>query len=84
MPDTMLRTILMTADTVGGVWTYAMELVRGLSEHDIRVILATMGEPMSADQRNEAASIRGLRVVESSYKLEWMQSPWEDVEIAGQ
>ncbi|MHA3770064.1 glycosyltransferase family 4 protein [Verrucomicrobiota bacterium sgz303538] len=84
MPDTTLRTILMTADTVGGVWTYAMELARGLSEHDIRVIVATMGEPMSADQRVEAASIRGLRVVESSYKLEWMQDPWEDVDAAVQ
>ena len=31
--------VLMTADTVGGVWTYAMELTRALS--DVRFTLAT-------------------------------------------
>ena len=37
------RHVLMTADTVGGVWTYAVELVRALAPHRVTVALATMG-----------------------------------------
>ena len=29
------RRVLMTADTVGGVWTYAIELARGLAERGV-------------------------------------------------
>jgi hypothetical protein len=35
--------VLMTADAVGGVWTYALELSGALARHDIEVVLATMG-----------------------------------------
>ena len=33
------RKVLMTADTVGGVWTYAIELARGLDDRgpEVRV-----------------------------------------------
>ncbi len=37
------RRVLMTADTVGGVWTYALELARALSERNVSVVIATMG-----------------------------------------
>src|SRR5689334_6585826 len=75
--------ILMTADTVGGVWTYAMELVRGLAAHDVFVTLATMGAPLSAAQSREAADLNNLEIEQSSFKLEWMQEPWADVQKAG-
>ena len=39
------RKVLMTADTVGGVWTYAVELARGLADRGVEVALATMGAP---------------------------------------
>lgn len=84
MPETSPGTVLITADTVGGVWTYATELSRGLTSKGTHVILATMGGPISACQREEAAAIRGLRVIESSYKLEWMEKPWAEVDAAGQ
>lgn len=74
----------MTADTVGGVWTYAMDLSRGLSEHGISVLLATMGESLSSEQAGEARSIPNLQVFESEYRLEWMQDPWDDVGKAGE
>src|SRR5436190_23853133 len=35
--------VLMTADTVGGVWTYALELARVLCEQEVEITLATMG-----------------------------------------
>ena len=37
------RRILMTADTIGGVWSYALELAQGLARHGVEVALATMG-----------------------------------------
>ncbi|MBV9848328.1 MAG: glycosyltransferase family 4 protein [Armatimonadetes bacterium] len=73
----------MTADTVGGVWTYALELARALAPHGVRVALATMGAPLSASQREEAAGVPSVTVHSSRYKLEWMDQPWEDVARAG-
>src|SRR5690606_11111160 len=78
------RHVLMTADTVGGVWQYAMEMSRSLSERGIGVTLATMGVPPSAEQRAQAAQIGGLDLVESRFKLEWMEQPWNDVDAAGE
>lgn len=75
--------ILMTADTVGGVWTYTIELVKALAPFGTHVALATMGARMSAEQQNEAADIPNLTIYESDFKLEWMDDPWEDVEKAG-
>ncbi len=37
--------VLMTADTVGGVWSYATTLADGLRERDHRVGLLTVGRP---------------------------------------
>lgn len=76
------RTILMTADTVGGVWTYALELVRALGSRS-RVILAAMGALPSRDQR-AAAREAGAQLVESRFSLEWMQDPWDDVDAASE
>ncbi len=58
--------ILMTADTVGGVWTYAMELARGLADHGVQVSLATMGGHLSPDQWADARSLSNLQVYESN------------------
>lgn len=74
----------MTADTVGGVWSYALDLCEGLDKRGIQVCLATMGAPISEDQRLEAAKIPSLNIRESNYKLEWMDQPWDDVDCAGQ
>lgn len=75
--------ILMTADTVGGVWTYAMELGRALVARGVRISLATMGAPLSPEQRRQSCEA-GIAVYESSYKLEWMEQPWRDVDAAGE
>ena len=74
----------MTADTIGGVWTYALELAQGLGRRGHSVALATMGEPLSPAQRWAARQIPGLTVYESRYRLEWMDDPWADVAEAGQ
>jgi glycogen synthase len=70
--------VLLTTDTIGGVWTFALELARSLKAE---VILATLGREMNAAQREEAAA---FHVEESSYKLEWMPEPWADVDRSGE
>ena len=75
------RRILMTADTIGGVWSYAISLSRALAPSE--VVLATMGAPLDAAKWAEARAVENLRVVESRFRLEWMREPWEEVEHAG-
>lgn len=72
----------MTADAVGGVWTYALELAGALEPHGVEVVLATMGPPMSPAQRGELARSAVVAAHESSYALEWMADPWPDVDDA--
>jgi glycosyltransferase involved in cell wall biosynthesis len=79
------RGVLMTADAVGGVWSYALDLARELVRGGgTRVDLATMGPAPDDGQRAAARAIHGLRLHESSFKLEWMQEPWGDVAQAGE
>jgi glycogen synthase len=77
----MIRRVLMTADTIGGVWTYALELIHEL--RDVQFALATMGRPLSPTQAAEASDLPNLEVFESGYRLEWMEEPWHDVRAAG-
>lgn len=79
-----VKKILMTADTIGGVWTYALDLCRALEPFDIEVCLATMGAPLSDSQQSEADEIANLEVRQSNFKLEWMDDPWDDVAQAGE
>ena len=74
--------VLMNADTVGGVWTYAMELCRALGD-GVEILLATAGAPLSAGQRRQVGALPHVAVAESQYRLEWMPEPWEDVDAAG-
>jgi glycosyltransferase involved in cell wall biosynthesis len=80
----MPRKVLMTADTIGGVWTYALELAAALGKYGIEVALATMGAPLTPQQRETSRQIPNLEVFESNFKLEWMEDPWEDVKQAGE
>ncbi len=75
--------ILMTADAMGGVWTYALELARGLTARGVEVLLAVMGGGVTETKRIEAQQIAGLRLVQNEAKLEWMDEPWSDVDRAG-
>jgi glycogen synthase len=75
--------VLMTADCVGGVWTYALDLTESLGAFGVEVLLATMGPRPSQDQAAQAAKMPNLQLIASDYKLEWMDSPWTDVDAAG-
>ena len=78
------RCVLMTADSVGGVWDYSLQLSAGLATRGVAVTLATMGPPPSAAQRAAAAAVEGLSVVSRDLRLEWMDAPWSDVDCAGE
>jgi glycosyltransferase involved in cell wall biosynthesis len=79
----MVRHVLMTADAIGGVWTYALALAGQLARAGVRTTLATMGELPRPEQRAAATAIPGLELRESTHRLEWMEDPWNDVEAAG-
>jgi glycosyltransferase involved in cell wall biosynthesis len=76
--------VLITADTVGGVWTYALELASALLGRGLRVALATMGSPLNEHQRADVSKVPAVTLYESSYRLEWMRAAWDDVDRAGE
>jgi glycogen(starch) synthase len=75
------RRVLMTADCVGGVWSYSLGLATALAPLGVTVDLAVMGEPSPA-QVAAAAAVPGLRLHARPLALEWMPSPWRDVDAA--
>src|SRR3972149_157789 len=75
--------VLMTADTAGGVWTYAMELAAGLSRAGVGVSIATMGPGLTRPQIKDARAIAGLELYEGGFTLEWQEDPWLNVTLAG-
>jgi glycogen(starch) synthase len=72
----------MTADSIGGVFTYAADLAEGLAQRGVEVSLATFGRRMTDAQRRRLDSVGLLGVDESELALEWMADPWADVEQA--
>ena len=82
-PCALPRRVLVTADAVGGVWHYALELARGLSESDVEVMLAVLGPRPAPEQYLAAASIHGLRLVHGGFALEWMPGAERDLQAAG-
>jgi glycosyltransferase involved in cell wall biosynthesis len=72
--------ILMTADNIGGVWTYATDMARGLKPLGVEVILAITGNPLTADQKKQ---LIGIRYYHEVFKQEWMDDPWDDIDEAG-
>jgi glycosyltransferase involved in cell wall biosynthesis len=78
-----VQRVLMTADAVGGVLSYAEDLCRGLSREGVHVMLAVMGGPLRADQRAPFDELANVLVEDSDYALEWMDEPWADVTAAG-
>ena len=75
-------TILLTADCMGGVWTYALDLVRALPQHQF--IVATMGARPDEKQCADLDLLPNATLRVSDTALEWMDEPWDDVARAGE
>jgi glycogen(starch) synthase len=78
------KKILMTADAVGGVWQYTVDLCASLSRVGVEVLVATLGPAPTPEQSASLQSIPGVRTVHGDYSLEWMPEPWRDVDQAGE
>lgn len=75
--------VLMTADTVGGVWTYALTLCQALHAKGVTVALATMGRRLSPIQQQQVRQLHNVTLYESAYRLCWMADAEQDVAAAG-
>lgn len=76
--------VLMTTDSVGGVWPYSLDLAGATRHLGVRYTLACLGPVPTPAQRRRAASIGNLRLECMECKLEWMDDPWTDVEASGE
>lgn len=70
--------VLLTTDTIGGVWTFTRDLTEGLLERGHHVQLASLGREPSNEQSSWAASIKErapdrFTYHPSSFGLEWQQ-----------
>ena len=73
--------VLMTADAVGGVWTYALDLAEALTAAGMAVRVAVLGPRPRADQGAEVRR-RGLDVVETGFALDWLAHDTDVVRAA--
>jgi glycogen(starch) synthase len=72
--------ILLTADTVGGVWTCAQELVTGLLRRGVEVTLVSFGEMPELSQMRWTEGLHGLDFRPTPFRLEWMQDGASDID----
>ena len=77
------RRILVTADAVGGVWTYSLDLLRELSAAGVEGVLAVLGRTPSAAALREAGTIAGLDVVSTGLPLDWLAANSREVLDSG-
>lgn len=71
--------LLLTADAVGGVWTWALDLAAAAIARGFRVRLLVLGPSPSPEMRRQAARVAGLELVETGLPLEWTAATPEEV-----
>jgi glycogen synthase len=71
--------VLITADTVGGIWTYARELVCGLVRRGVDVTLVSFGHIPEPRQLAWTEGLRNLDFRPTAFRLEWMQDSADDI-----
>ena len=71
--------ILITADAMGGVWTYTRELASGLTKLGAKITLVSFGEIPAPDQTAWVHEL-GIDYRPTAFKLEWMQDCEADLE----
>ena len=71
--------VLLTADTVGGVWTYARELATGLVRRGVEVTFVSFGHVPEPRQMAWTEGLRNLDFRPTAFRLEWMQDAADDI-----
>lgn len=74
--------LLLTADAVGGVWQYSLELARALAPLGWRTTIALLG-PAAAPRRKAEAEAAGARLIETGLPLDWLAEDEGRVRDAG-
>jgi glycosyltransferase involved in cell wall biosynthesis len=70
--------VLMTLDSVGGVWRYAVDAARGLARRGTECLLVGLGPKPDAAASAEVAAIGGVRLAWLEAPLDWL-APEEHV-----
>jgi glycogen synthase len=76
--------VLITADTVGGVWIYARELVTGLLRRGCQVTLVSFGEIPTGAQTQWMDGLPGLDFRPTAFRLEWMHDVEDDMSASAE
>ncbi len=63
--------LLLTTDSVGGVWHYTRDLARGLSDRGIDCVVAVLGPSADAGKRRDLGDMRGVTLVQTGLPLDW-------------
>jgi glycogen synthase len=71
--------IVVTTDTLGGVWTYTRELVTELVRERAEVTLVSFGNLPTPAQMEWLDELRAVDFRPTAFKLEWMQDVAEDL-----
>jgi len=74
--------ILMTTDTVGGVWTFSVTLARALGAAGYHVLVVTLGPGPTPAQRAMISGYPGLSLMETDLQLEWQDPAGANVSHA--
>lgn len=75
--------VLLTADAVGGVWQYSVDLARALSKLGVETVLAVLGPSPTEAQVKAVAQIKGLTLIDTGLALDWMAPTRASVRKAG-
>ena len=75
--------LFMTADAQSGVWTYALDLARGLAPLGVRTTLAVVGPEPTAAQLAPARTMPELTLLVTGVPLDAALTTRRDVEEAG-
>ncbi|OSJ33908.1 glycosyl transferase family 1 [Bradyrhizobium japonicum] len=70
--------LMMTTDTVGGVWTYSRGLASDLASAGVEVTLVTMGPRARTEERGRLER-SGVRLIETDLALEWQDPEGRNV-----
>ncbi len=69
MPGLNPRRVLLTADAVGGVWRYSLELAGGFKSRGIDTVIAMLGPSPTRARCGEALGV--ARLIETGLPLDW-------------
>src|SRR5215470_3667772 len=76
--------VLITTDTMNGIWTYTRELASGLIGRGFRVTLVSFGEIPMPEQTAWMERFPDLHYIPTAFRLDWMEHGEEHFEEASE